>query len=34
VALYVGVGLAMVAAVALLWRDELLPRRAWANALR
>jgi uncharacterized protein YhhL (DUF1145 family) len=34
VALYVGVGLAMVAAIAFVWRDELLPRGARANALR
>lgn len=34
VALYVGFGLTMVAAIALVWRDELLPRRARANALQ
>jgi MFS family permease len=34
VALYVGVGLAMVATIAFVWRDELLPRGARANALR
>jgi hypothetical protein len=34
VALYVGLGLTIVAAIAFVWRDELLPRRARANALR
>lgn len=34
VALYVGVGLAMVATIAFVWRDELLPRGSRANALR
>lgn len=34
VALYVGLGLAMVAVLAWVWRDDLLPRGAHANALR
>ena len=32
VLLYVGVGLALTACIALVWRDELLPRHAHANA--
>lgn len=34
VVIYVGLGLALVASIALAWRDELLPRTAPANALR
>ena len=34
VVLYVGLGLTLVASIALVWRDELLPRSAPANALR
>jgi MFS family permease len=34
VLLYVGVGLALVAAIAFAWRHELLPGTARANALR
>lgn len=34
VMLYVGLGLALVACIALVWRDELLPRGAPANAMR
>lgn len=33
VLLYVGLGLALMATIAHLWRDELLPRSAPANAL-
>jgi MFS family permease len=33
VLLYVGLGLSLVAAIALVWRRELLPRCAPANAL-
>jgi hypothetical protein len=31
---YVGVGLALVASIAMAWREDLLPRAAPANALR
>jgi MFS family permease len=34
VVLYVGLGLALVAGIALAWRDELLPHGASANAMR
>jgi uncharacterized protein YhhL (DUF1145 family) len=34
VVLYVGLGLALVAGIALAWRDELLPHGAPANAMR
>ncbi len=34
VVIYVGVGLAALAAITWVWRDELLPRGARANALR
>lgn len=34
VLLYVGVGLSLLAAIALVWRDELLPHGVAANALR
>lgn len=34
VALYVGLGLTMVAAIAFVWHDELLPSKARANALQ
>lgn len=34
VALYVALGLSLLAAIALVWRDDLLPRSATANALR
>jgi hypothetical protein len=33
VALYVGLGLTMVAAIAFVWRDELLRPGSRANAL-
>ena len=33
VLLYVGLGLSLVAAIALVWRTDLLPRTAPANAL-
>jgi predicted MFS family arabinose efflux permease len=33
VVLYVGIGLTLVASIALVWRDELLPRSAPANAV-
>jgi Na+/melibiose symporter-like transporter len=34
VMVYVGVGMTFVASIALVWRDDLLPRGAPANALR
>ena len=34
VLLYVGLGLTLLAGIAMVWRDELLPRQASANALR
>jgi len=34
VVLYVGLGLALLAGIALAWRDDLLPQAAAANALR
>ena len=34
VLLYVGLGLGLLAVIALLWRDELLPRDAIGNAVR
>lgn len=34
VLLYVGLGLSLLAAIALVWRDELLPHGVAANALR
>jgi len=34
VVLYGGLGLALVAGIALAWRDELLPHGAPANAMR
>lgn len=33
VAVYVGLGLCLLAAIALVWRDQLLPRSVAANAL-
>lgn len=34
VLIYVGLGLSLLAAIALVWRDDLLPHAAPANALR
>ena len=34
VVLYVGLGLCLLAGIALVWRDDLLPRAAPANAVR
>ena len=34
VLLYVGLGLGLLAAIAMVWRDDLLPRAAPANAVR